>query len=194
MGGFKNPASASASWAIVRKKLLANNANTTPQSTPKSAAKTNAGGGIHDDDGNAKFTPINTPKKTKRGVKSEERIDPKMEEDENHDVALASIRDSVIPHEAGETRIKKEDIECEEVKPALSTPTKKRALKAKDENGTSAKRTKRAVTDTTAAAAIIPDLKKIPLADTIIPANDGDSNGLVQGETLSEEAQKGQGN
>ena len=195
MGNYKNPASASASWAIVRRKLLANNANATPESTQKSAPKTGAEGIANndDDDGSAKFTPINTPTKKKRGVKSEERIDPKTEEDENAEVAPTGFSSPVTSHQSSDTIIKTEDNEGEVVKPALSKPTKKRTLKAKDENGTPTKRAKKAVNDKTAPAFIIPDRKEGPPAATIIPANDADSNGLVEQETSSE-APKTQGN
>lgn len=194
MGKYKNPASAAASWAIVRKKLLTNNTDPTPEPTPKSAAKTGGDRIAHDDDNNgiAQFTPINTPKKKNRGVKKEERINPKTEEDENAEVAPTGVSSPVTSHQSGDTIIKTEDKEGEVVTPALSKPTKKRTLKAKDENGTPTKRAKKAVNGTTTSAFIIPDHKEVSPTATIVVANDADSNGLVEEETPSE-APKTQG-
>ena len=197
MGKFKNSASASASWGPVRKKLLANNADASRTSATKSAAKNGTGGvpDDDDDDRSAKFTPINTPKKKKRVVKSEERIDRKIEEDENDEVAPATVSDSITLGQTGETYIKKEDKEGEGAQPVLSAPSKKRVRKAKDDyETTSSKRIRGAPVDTVATGALTQKGEQIPSSATIIPAKVDDSNGLVHVETPLEEPQSHQGN
>lgn len=194
MGKFKNHASAAASWGLVRRKLLAESAEAPRTPSTKSAAKNGSGGVANDDDDDdksAKFTPINTPKKKKRGIKSEARIDGKTEEDENDGTAPAAVSDSVTP---GETYIKTEDKEGEEAKPVLPTPPKKRARKAQDNDETkSAKRAKGAPIETLANAAVAQDGESIPRSATISPPKVDDSN-LVHVETLLEEPHTQQGN
>lgn len=193
MGKYKNPASASASWAIVRKKLLANHAVPSPESTPKSADK-NGAKGAADDDTSAKSTPANTPKRP-GALKSQKLAAMKREADANHGMASVSLSNADIPQQAGDTYIKTEDNEGQEVQPALSTPTKKRARKAKNDDETSAKRARVARDDTTASASTIQDREEHPSsAETTSPAHDDVANGFVPSKSPSEEAQKDQDN
>lgn len=183
MANYKNAASASASFGVIRKKLLANNAATPPSNSKKAtnAAEISAGG-ADDDEGGCKFTPINTPKKNKRVAKSQKRIDPMVEAEEDGEVVPATV-----------SYIKSEDDEGEEAKLVLAAPSKKRVRNVKDDTETSAKRARVALDVTTAASSIIPDSEGVPPATTISPTKDDESNGLVQGETPVEESQNGQG-
>lgn len=223
MGHYKTTASAAASWSVVRKKLLAGNAATagSPSSNPnegKSTAETSAGGvaDADDDEGGCKFTPINTPKtpKKKRATKGERAFNLKMEADENEEVTPAAFGDAVTPKKAGKRSIKPEDNESEETKPAVSTPSKKRVRKPKDDGKPPPKRTKIAITNATATALRNQDNDSTTFPATFLTIkeegnDDGDdvvlpteleeellqaeSDGLLQVETPPEEAQNGQG-
>lgn len=196
MGNYKTPASASASWAVVRKKLLANNAAAAPQ-TPKkgkAAAETSNGDVVDDDDeGGCKFTPINAPRKNKRDVKDEKPFDLKIEADENDEVTPAALSDFVTPKKAGKTHVKPEPSEGGEAGPVLSTPSKKRVRKAKDDTDTSSKRTRTAVTETAATASVTPVSDGIALPTTNIPMEGNNSHSLLQVDTPSQEAYNVQG-
>ena len=92
----------------------------------------------------------------------------------------------------GKKRIKAEENDGEEVKP-VSTPSKKRVRKAKEDPQTPSKRTKTAVTNTSTAASVISGHDEIPSTATISPTQEDTSHDLIKMETPSEEAQNGQG-
>lgn len=146
MGNYKTAASASASWSLVRKKLLAANGSTAPSSQEakgspkKTKAKTQAGETANDDDDDdekdgAEFTPVNTPKKNKGGVKRESSASPKLEAEIAGDGAKKEEANEHIKTESNERSI------------LASTPTKKRGRKPKDGIDPSPKRSKVRVID-----------------------------------------------
>ena len=174
MGNFKTAASASASWSLVRKKLLAAQDPQASKDKPKTTTNADGTSGGDDNEGSAKSTPA---KKKNRVTKREKESSPNGE--------AASQDDHFKFKEEGHEVIKSE-FDQDEVNSMTATPSKKRGRKPKDDTKPSPKRVKAKATDKAATNINQEDSEKVPDSSAVPIKEEANEDDVVLPTELEE--------